>query len=80
MRSCGKEQVEDLLESVAHIEDWEQFLLRALIFRAVTDELFRGRPPGRREDDDPYGPAVELALQVLLEEVDDRLVAAHLVR
>ncbi len=57
---------EDLLESVAHIEDWEQFLLRALIFRAVTDELFRGQPPGRREDDDPYGPAVEIAYRCFL--------------
>ena len=57
---------EDLLESMAHIEDWEQFFLRALIFRAVTDELFRGQPPGRREDDDPYGPAVEIAYRCFL--------------
>jgi uncharacterized protein (TIGR02569 family) len=53
----------DLLESVAHIEDWEQFLLRALIFRAVTDELFREELPDRTAHEDPYGPAVELACE-----------------
>lgn len=57
---------EDVLASLAHIEDWEQFLLRALIFRAVTDELFRRQPPGRREDDDPYGPAAEIAYRCFL--------------
>ena len=56
---------EELVEAIAHVEAWEQFLLRALIFRAVTDELFRGQP-GRREDDDPYGPAAEIAYRCFL--------------
>lgn len=41
--------------------DGDQYLLRALIFRTVTDHL--ARPCLRRtEDHDPYLPAVELAL------------------
>ena len=58
---------EDLLGSMAHIDDWEQFLLRALIFRAVTDELFRATTAGRRrEDGDPYGRAAEIAYRCFL--------------
>jgi hypothetical protein len=40
-----------------------QYLLRALIFRAVTDHL--ARPHLRRPDvDDPYQPAVALAVRL----------------
>jgi uncharacterized protein (TIGR02569 family) len=52
---------EDLLDAVAHLEDSEQYLLRALIFRAVTDRLFRLGEPIRADDADPYLSAVELA-------------------
>jgi uncharacterized protein (TIGR02569 family) len=52
---------EQLLENVAHIERFDQFLLRALIYRAVTDWLFRKHEPIRPDDADPYLPAVELA-------------------
>ena len=52
---------ERILDAVAHVEHVEQFLLRALIYRAVTDRLFRGREPARPDDGDPYLPAVELA-------------------
>ena len=37
---------ESILDAVAHIEDFGQLLLRALIYRAVTD---RHRPPARRD-------------------------------
>jgi hypothetical protein len=53
------------LESVAHVERFEQYLLRALVYRAVTDRLFRADEPIRPDRDDPYLPVVELALALL---------------
>jgi uncharacterized protein (TIGR02569 family) len=50
-----------LLDAVAHAKDFDQYLLRALIYRAVTDRLFRLDEPIRTDDSDPYLPAVELA-------------------
>ena len=38
-----------------------QYLLRALIYRTVTDRLFRLDEPLRTDDDDPYATPVELA-------------------
>jgi uncharacterized protein (TIGR02569 family) len=55
---------ETLLGAVAHIEDFPQYLLRALIYRAVTDRLFRLDEPIRPDDADPYLPAVELACRI----------------
>ncbi|HEX7254340.1 MAG TPA: TIGR02569 family protein [Gaiellaceae bacterium] len=55
---------ETILDSVAHIDRFEQFLLRALIYRAVTDRLFREDEPLRPDDADPYLPAVELACRL----------------
>ncbi len=52
---------ESLLEAVAHIPDFPQFLVRALIMRAVVDRLFRGGEPARSNDDDPFLGAVEIA-------------------
>jgi uncharacterized protein (TIGR02569 family) len=54
-----------LLEAVAHVERFEQYLLRALVYRAVTDRLFRADKPLRGDEEDPYLPAVELALALL---------------
>jgi uncharacterized protein (TIGR02569 family) len=48
---------ESLLESVAHIPQIEQLLLRALIYRIVTDAAFRNGNPG----EDTFGSAVEIA-------------------
>jgi uncharacterized protein (TIGR02569 family) len=55
---------ETILDAVAHIERFEQFLLRALIMRAVVDWLFREDELIRPGDADPYLPAVELACQL----------------
>jgi uncharacterized protein (TIGR02569 family) len=44
---------ESILESVAHVEDFSQYLLRALIYRAVSDWLFAQRDPYRHDDADP---------------------------
>jgi uncharacterized protein (TIGR02569 family) len=55
---------EGILAAVAHIEDFPQYLLRALIYRAVTDRLFRLDEPIRPDDADPYLPAVELACRI----------------
>jgi uncharacterized protein (TIGR02569 family) len=52
---------ERILEDVEHIAEFGQFLLRALIYRAVTDRVFRKHEPIRPDETDPYRPAVELA-------------------
>jgi uncharacterized protein (TIGR02569 family) len=52
---------ETLLAAVAHIDDFAQLLVRALIFRVVTDRIFRGDAP---QTPDPFARAVELACQL----------------
>jgi uncharacterized protein (TIGR02569 family) len=52
---------ESLLDAVAHVEDFPQLLLRALIFRAVADALVRGGAPHRPDDRDCFLGPVELA-------------------
>jgi uncharacterized protein (TIGR02569 family) len=52
---------ESLLDAVAHVDDFPQFLLRALIFRAVVAALFRPGEPPRPDDDDCFLGPVELA-------------------
>jgi uncharacterized protein (TIGR02569 family) len=54
-----------LLDAVGHIEQFDQLLLRALIYRAVTDRLFRQNEPLRPDEADPYLPAVELACHIV---------------
>ena len=51
----------ELLDSFATMPSFGQFLLRALIYRAVTDGLFLGDEPRRPDDSDPFLPAVEIA-------------------
>ena len=51
---------ESTLHAVAHVEGFGQYLLRALIYRAVTDRLFRSHEPIRPDATDPYLLAVEL--------------------
>jgi uncharacterized protein (TIGR02569 family) len=55
---------ESLLDAVDHVEDFPQFLLRALIYRVVTDRLFRENEPIRPDDADPYLPVVDLACRL----------------
>ncbi len=55
---------DDILDAVAHIQDFEQHLLRALIFRVVTDRLLRLNQPTCPDEADPYLPAVELACRL----------------
>ncbi len=50
-----------LLTAVAHVDDFAQLLLRALIFRAVVDALFRAGEPARPDSDDCFLAPVELA-------------------
>jgi hypothetical protein len=50
-----------LLTAVAHVEDFPQLLVRALIFRAVVDALGRAGKPERPDDDDCFLAPVELA-------------------
>jgi uncharacterized protein (TIGR02569 family) len=55
---------ERLLTAVSGVPDLPQYLLRALVYRLVTDRLAR---PGRADPlpaDDPYLPAVELAVRL----------------
>jgi uncharacterized protein (TIGR02569 family) len=55
---------ESVLDAVAHIENFSQYLVRALIFRAVTDRLFRLDEPIRPDEGDPYLRAVDLACRL----------------
>jgi uncharacterized protein (TIGR02569 family) len=51
-----------LLDAVAHIGGFGQYLVRALIYRAVTDWLTRRGQPADRGD--PWAPAVDLACRL----------------
>ena len=55
---------ETLLDAVSHLPSFPQFLVRALIMRAVVDRLFREDEPGRADGDDPFGTAVEIACRL----------------
>ncbi len=51
---------EGILDAVGHVEDFGQYLVRALIYRTVTDWLLRSRRaavPGRRRPVSPGGRA-----------------------
>jgi uncharacterized protein (TIGR02569 family) len=48
-----------ILTAVSHIADFGQYLLRAIIYRAVTDWVVGATGP-----DDPYAAVVELACQL----------------
>ena len=52
---------EGLLAAVTDVADFPQFLVRALIFRAVVDALFRPGEPHRPDEDDCFLMPVELA-------------------
>jgi uncharacterized protein (TIGR02569 family) len=55
-----------LLRALDRDAAFPQYLLRALIYRAVTDRLFRLHQPLRPDSDDPYRGAVDLAIAVSL--------------
>ncbi len=56
---------ETLLAAVGHVDDFPQLLLRALIFRAVVDALFRAGEPWRSDEDDCFLAPVELACSLV---------------
>jgi len=51
-----------LITDVGSIGPFPQYLLRALIYRVVTDRLFRFDEPVRADEVDPYLPVVELVI------------------
>jgi hypothetical protein len=53
-----------LIDTAAHIPHFPQFLVRALIMRAVVDRLFREGKPTRPHHDDPFLGAVEIACRL----------------
>ena len=55
---------ESLLDAVAHIPHFTQFLVRALIMRAVVDRLFREGGPTPSNEDDPFLVPVEIACRL----------------
>jgi uncharacterized protein (TIGR02569 family) len=55
---------ERLLTAVSDVPDLGQYLLRALIYRLVTDRVARPSVPDPVADDDPYLPAVDLAVRL----------------
>lgn len=52
-----------VVDAVTHIGDFGQYLIRALIFRAMTDWIFSQEEPANSaaEDDEPWKRAVNLA-------------------
>lgn len=52
---------EAILAEVARVDHFPQLFVRAVIYRAVTDRLFRLDEPVRPDESDPYLPLVELA-------------------
>ncbi len=54
-----------LLRVVRDVPDFGQYLVRALICRLVTDSLFTAGSPPAGPGDDPYSPAVALAVTVV---------------
>jgi uncharacterized protein (TIGR02569 family) len=55
---------DQILEAVRHIADFGRYLIRALIYRAVTDWLVGGTDEVTAGSDDPWSPAVDLACQL----------------
>ncbi|AWN23767.1 hypothetical protein DKM44_11445 [Deinococcus irradiatisoli] len=55
---------ENLLEDVALLPDMAQYLLRALIFRRVSEAVLGAGEPIRSSGPDPYARAVELACRL----------------
>ena len=55
---------ESVLDAVSDVGDFPQYLLRALVYRGVTDRLFRHDEPLRPDDADPYLQPVELACRL----------------
>ena len=53
-----------LLSQVRHIDHFAQYLVRALIYRAVTDHIVRGANHLHPVEADPYLPAVEMAIEL----------------
>jgi uncharacterized protein (TIGR02569 family) len=54
-----------VLDAVSHIDDFGQYLIRALIFRSVTDWILgEEEPVDSAPEGDPWAPAVHLASQL----------------
>jgi uncharacterized protein (TIGR02569 family) len=54
-----------VLDAVSHIDDFGQYLIRALIIRSVTDWILsEEESAGSAPEDDPWAPAVHLACQL----------------
>jgi uncharacterized protein (TIGR02569 family) len=53
-----------ILSAVGHIEDFGQYLIRALIFRAVDDRTLTKAGPAAPGTRDPWARAVDLACQL----------------
>ena len=52
-------------DAVSYIDDFGQYLIRALIFRSVTDWILSvAVPADSASEDDPWVPAVHLASQL----------------
>jgi uncharacterized protein (TIGR02569 family) len=60
-----------ILAAVRHIGDFGQYLLRALIYRAVTESILgKPDPDPAGSCQDPYAPAVDLACKLVIGSVD----------
>ena len=53
-----------ILNAVGHIADFGQYLIRALIFRAVSDQILTKAGPAAPGTHDPWARAVDLACRL----------------
>ena len=56
---------ESLLAAISDVPDFSQYVLRALIFRLVAEQLLDPRASFRTDDADPYLPVVELVARTV---------------
>jgi len=53
-----------LVAQIGHIDRFEPYLVRALIYRAITDWIIRSGDAIRADHDDSYLPVVEIAIEL----------------
>jgi len=53
-----------LMAQIGDTDHFEQYLVRALIYRAITDWIIRRGKAIRPDQDDPYLPVVEIAIEL----------------
>ncbi|HJW48673.1 MAG TPA: hypothetical protein VJ726_04575, partial [Candidatus Limnocylindria bacterium] len=53
-----------IVSHIEHFSEWQQLLLRAVIFRVVVSHLARQAMPSRKDLSEHYRPIVDLAVSL----------------